>query len=195
YTSLYNKGVCNFGLIVKTCSLRLDGKETPVQAMLNFTNTPVVDARLTLNIGDVTFKPGDKIAYELILVPFGDHDVKTDHSVHQVRSDSVLEPYKVNVIVGKLLYDTYLPHVQAVDQQAEFTIDGGLNNAAVRVDGFKSFTRPKVLVKNETGLFVPLKLSYHDYDGIQSYLNADGSYGFSFIVNTTDGPSTIKVIQ
>ena len=195
YTSLYNKGVCNFGLIVKTCSLRLDGKETPVQAMLNFTNTPVVDARLTLNIGDVTFKPGDKLAYELILVPFGDHDVKTDHSVHQVRSDSVLEPYKVNVIVGKLLYDTYLPHVQAVDQQAEFTIDGGLNNAAVRVDGFKSFTRPKVLVKNETGLFVPLKLSYHDYDGIQSYLNADGSYGFSFIVNTTDGPSTIKVIQ
>ena len=103
--------------------------------------------------------------------------------------------YRVDVTVGKLLYDTYLPHVQAVDQQAEFTIDGGLNNAAVRVDGFKSFTRPKVLVKDETGLFVPLKLSYHDYDGIQSYLNADGSYGFSFIVNTTDGPSTIKVIQ
>ena len=50
--------------------------------------------------------------------------VHSVHSVHQVRADSVLEPYKVDVAIGKLLYDTYLPHVQAVDQQAEFTIDG-----------------------------------------------------------------------
>ena len=115
YTSLYNKGVCNFGLIVKTCKVVLDGKETPAQSMLNFTTKPMVEARLTLNFGDVTFKPGDRIAYELILVPFGDYDVKTDVSVHQVRSDSVLDPYRVNVTVGKLLYDTYLPHVQAID--------------------------------------------------------------------------------
>ena len=163
--------------------------------MLNFTTTPIVDARLTLNLGDVTFKPGDRLAYDVILVPFGDHDVKTDRSVHQVRSDSVLDPYRVNVAIGKLIPDTYLPHVQAFDQQAEFTIDGGLNNAAVRVDGFKSFTRPKVLVKNDMGVFVPLKINHYDYDGIQSYLNPDGTYGFSFIVNTTDGASTIKVIQ
>ena len=163
--------------------------------MLNFTTKPMVEARLTLNFGDVTFKPGDRIAYELILVPFGDYDVKTDVSVHQVRSDSVLDPYKVDVTVGKLLYDTYLPHVQAVDQQAEFTIGGGLNNAAVRVDGFKSFERPRILVKDDMGIFVPFKVNHYDYDGVQSYLNADGTYGFSFIVNTTDGPSTIKVIQ
>ena len=106
-----------------------------------------------------------------------------------------MDPYRVNVAIGKLIPDTYLPHVQAVDQQAEFTIDGGLNNAAVRVDGFKSFTRPKVLVKNDMGVFVPLKINHYDYDGIQSYLNPDGTYGFSFIVNTTDGASTIKVIQ
>ncbi|MBR6057510.1 MAG: hypothetical protein IKP58_05000 [Victivallales bacterium] len=195
FTSLHNKGVCNYGIIVKNCSLFLNGKETHIQAMLKFNTAPIVDARLTLNLDDVTFQPGDRIAYDVILVPFGDYDVKTDNSVHQVRDDSVKEPYNVKVTVGKLVPDTYLPHIQAIDQQAEFTIDGGLNNAAVRVDGFKSFERPRILVKNETGLFVPLKLSYYDYDGVQSYLNADGSYGFSFIVNTTDGPSTIKVIQ
>ena len=42
----------------------LDGKETPAQSMLNFTTTPIVDARLTLNLGDVTFKPGDRLLRE-----------------------------------------------------------------------------------------------------------------------------------
>ena len=195
YTSLGNAHVCNFGLVVRKIDVRVGGRERPARAVLNFTDTPVVDARLTLDLGEVAFQPGDRIAYDLILVPFGDHDVQTDQSVRQVRADSALRPYRVEVAVGKLLPDTYLPRVQAVGQQAEFTLGGGRNNAAVRVDGFRTFERPRILVKDAQGAFVPLKVSHHAYDGIQSYLNPDGTYGFAFAVDTTDGPRTLRVVQ
>ena len=65
----------------------------------------------------------------------------------------------------------------------------------MRVDGFRSFERPRILVKDDQGRFAPLKVSHYDYDGVQSFLNPDGTYGFSFVVNTTNGAKTIRVIQ
>jgi len=150
---------------------------------------------LTLDEGAVTFKKGDYIDVYAVLMPWGDYYETTDDKVIAVRNDSLISPYKIEVAVGADVTEMFLPAIAAENSKAQFTISGGRNNAAVRIDGFADYVRPTIyeLVNGQWQVY---DTSYYGYDGIQVLPDGNGTYSFSFAIDMADGaPRTIKVEQ
>lgn len=179
-------------------------------AAVNYDNT----IGLTLDIrDDVTLKAGDVMKLNLVLLPWGGSwfqddgtrfEYTDDRLVRAVRENTLLDPLKVEAIVGSVIESVYLPEVKAENNVAEFTLSGGENNVAVRVYNFTYLTVPKIFEKNEAGEWVeyavcsennPDKSGFaHKYDGYSVYYDGDGTYSYAFIVAMTDKARTFKVV-
>ncbi|MBO5909048.1 MAG: hypothetical protein J6Q67_04630, partial [Clostridia bacterium] len=147
-------------------------------------------SRLSLDIGEITLKKGDYIDIDLILLPWGKANATDDSNVRQVRQDSCVEPFKLDVKSCELISDTYIPSVMAENNSAEFTVSGGHNNGVARIYGFDILTRPLVeeLVDGKwvtydlTSKTIPDKGGYaHYYDGYCAHYDDDGSFSYSFV--------------
>ena len=168
---------------------------------------------LTLDVsGKVTFKKGDTITLNLILVPWGDgygmtdyNRADTDWNVRQIRENSLLDPFKVTVANGTKIDSVFMPRVKSTDgKSAEFTISGGENNVTVRVYGMKKVARPVIyekvngewVVYDVSSLSTPDSLgNAHDYDGYMIHYDEDGTYSYSFVTTITDGQArTFKIV-
>ncbi|MFA6948400.1 MAG: hypothetical protein WCQ72_05415, partial [Eubacteriales bacterium] len=196
FDSLDSDGTVNFGLIVKSCNVTMNGESVTIPlALKNSFDGSLNYEALTFDTDTITFAAGDSIELNVILLPFGDFNITNDDSVRKVRADSVISPYTLDIAVGELIGDTYLPRVAAADGKAEFTLSGGADNAVVRVDGFDSYERPAIYIKGENGEWSEYKTDTHGYDGIQCYYNDDGKYGFAFVCPMGDGktPVTLKI--
>lgn len=193
----------NFGLIVKDYSIVVDGKESSVG--LAFLN----DFRKHYYWGDMnygcltlsettSFKKGDTISIDLILLPCG--LVGQDHcqNVMNVYQDSVANALKIEAQVGTVADDTYIPTVVADGNVAEFTIEGGIAengngvNYAVKVQGFDKLSVPKVYEK-VNGEWVEYKFHTElGYDGYGVQIEND-KLTYSFVFTQNAEGKTFKV--
>lgn len=166
----------NFGCIIKNYSIIADGQKSDVGlAFLNdFRSNPTFGE---LNYGSLTldrsvsFKKGDKISVDVVLLPYGLVGQDNCDNVIKVYNDSVKNAITINASVGTVVADTWIPTVAAQNGVAEFTIGGGTYgdgaevNYAVKAQGFDLLTRPKIYEK-VNGEWIPYDYATElGYDG------------------------------
>ena len=179
----------NFALVVKDYSFTVGGKAYDGNLVLRDVKAENLNRMsLTLDLGEITLKKGDKFTINMILLPWGDPSAENDQNVRNVRQDACLDPYKVEASVGSVIEDVYLPRVMSEGGKAEFTLSGGTNNCVVRVYGFDKLTVPTVEEKVD-GKWVSYKLrsDTYAYDGYTVHYDGDGTYSYSFVVNMDGG--------
>ena len=200
YYSLYDyhvksgtNDVENFGFIVKSFDMTVGGKAFDgclVMRNSTFSDGAILNkVEIGVDADTLEFKKGDTLKFVFILLPFGVADQKDDHNVDYVIEDSVKNPWRVaSVVTGELVPDDYVAIVNCENDVAEFTVTGGRNANAVRVNGFTRLVRPKIqeLVNGE---WVDYVYNVQEFDGYQVNYSLDGFFDYSFIVemeNYTD---------
>ena len=178
---------CNFALIVRNSRITVNGVEQNIPFTVRDSSTKdITIGCLTLDAEKLSFKKGDTIGIDMILLPWGVGREETDDNVRTVREDSAFNPVSVDVKTGEKTEDTYLPIIRAENNQAEFTLKGGRNNNAVRVDGITSLSVPKIY-RLADGEWQRVELaSSNGYDGYSIRIGDDGKYSVSFIYNAAD---------
>ena len=189
---------CNFALIIKDSKIIAGGQEQNIPFVFKeHGDAEFTTGVLTLDAEELTFKKGDSIEIDLILLPWGIGTETNDANVLKVREDSALKAVKTTAAVGTVKDDTYLPTVKAANGIAEFTVSGGRGNITVKADGFKSMNRPEIYTLSG-GEWVEYDISsVNGYDGYSVHANYDGTYSFSFVF-ASEGPETsrsFKVVQ
>ncbi len=185
---------CSFGLVVRDSEIVMGGEKKDIPLVFREESTREKSAgTLTLDSEKTSFKSGDSIKLTLILLPWGQGTEQTDLQVQAVREDSALKPVTVTATKGTVKEDKFVPIVIAENGEAEFSIKGGRNNIAVRVDNFTNLECPDIYMNGEK-----LDLaSSNGYDGYAVYYNDDGTYSFSFVYEAKD-PDTVynfRVVQ
>lgn len=178
---------CNFGLIVRDSEIVMNGEKADIPfAFREFSTSEKSQGALTLDTKKASFKAGDSIKLTLILLPWGVGYEENDSTVLKVREDSALKPITVTATKGSVKADKLVPTVVAENNEASFSIKGGRNNIAVRVDNFTSLECPQILMNGEK---VNLASS-NGYDGYSVFYNDDGTYSFSFVYEAADPDTT-----
>ena len=189
---------CNFSLLIKNCTIVLNGKETAVPLVFRDSSTEdITTGALTLDAETVTFKKGDTIEMDMILLPWGIGTEDSIANVVRVREDSLLKPVTLNAEKGIVESDSYLPIVKAENNEAIFTVAGGRNNIALTVSGFDSVKAPTVY-RLVNGTWEKYELaSVNGYDGYSVKVQEDGKYSFSFIytAESPDDVCTFRAVQ
>ena len=179
-----NTGAVNIAFIVKDYDITIGGEK--YTGNLIFRENCIsgqTHVELSLDLGNVTLKAGDKIDLDLILLPWGESASENDDNVRRVREDTCIDPVKVKIKTGVDKSDTYIPMVIAKKNTAEFTVSGGRNNCVVRVYGFTDYKKPEISVKVD-GKWKEYEVAgINGYDGYQVYYDGDGTYSFSFVVD------------
>ncbi len=194
----------NFACFVKDYTVTVNGKESDVGlAFLNdFRTNPAFGqlnyGSLTLD-SSVSFKAGDTITVDIILLPYG--VIGQDHgdNAKNVYIDSITNPITVTATVGTAGDDTWVPTVIAENNAAEFTLTGGVSEGtpnvlyAVKVQGFNKLCKPEIYVL-ENGQWVEYEFSSeYGYDGYGVQCE-DGTVTYSFVFNQTAEGRTFKVV-
>ncbi|MBQ3151735.1 MAG: hypothetical protein IJB86_10880 [Clostridia bacterium] len=189
---------CNFALLIKDSKIVIGGEEQNIPFAVRNTSRPSASiACLTLDTKKIEFNPGDTIKLDIILLPWGVGNEETIESVTNVREDSIQNPTVLTAEVGTVIEDTFLPRIMADDGVAEFTVTGGRNNTAIRVDGFTSLNCPDVYAKVGDSYEKLSVASVNGYDGYTVHYNADGTYSFSFVYHAEnpDSTNTFRISQ
>lgn len=187
----------NFALLVKNSKIVKNGREYRTNFVFRDTAKDNLNyGALTLDEKCITFKAGDSITLDLVLLPWGTGREETDTNVQTVREDSALKPLTVTTQTGTAEDDRTVPTVTAQDNTAVFTLTGGRNNNAVRVNGFTGLACPTVELYSD-GQWKKVDLaSACGYDGyIVFYDKMTGYYDFSFVftAENPDASSTYRV--
>ena len=177
---------------------------------------------ISLDLGAVTLKAGDKITINAILLPWGSqemegsYDTIQDQNVRDVRANTLLDPITVTptadpavtnaTVTTEKVASAFLPRVKTTNgSEAVFTLSGGENNQTVRVDGFTKLTDPKIY-ELQNSAWVEYNVCSaltpdgngdgYSYDGYGVYFDSDtGTYGYTFVVDMTgDESRTFKVV-
>ena len=174
----------NFGLIVRKSDIRIGGERYDGNFVLyDRADGSLNTGSLSLDLGETVLRKGDRMEIEIILLPWGYSTSRNDKNVLAVRKDACVDPYRLTVLEGEEMEDSFIPSVRAKEGRARFLLEGGRNTAAVRVYGFGSYERPRIRYM-ENGRFRDLILaSGNGYDGYQVYRDGDGTYSFSFNVD------------
>lgn len=177
---------CNFALLVKDSKITVDGKESDIPfAFREKCSADVSEGCLTLDAENITFKKGDSIKIDLLLLPWGTGKEDNDSNVIKVREDSCLKP--LVSLNGK--NDGYVPTAKAENNEAVVTVKGGRGNNVIRVDGFTSMKKPIVEVKTADGWQNYNISSSCGYDGYMINTAPDGTYSISFVYKA-ENPDT-----
>lgn len=179
-----NADSVNFALIVISSDITVGGKKFDGNFVFRDSYDGTLNTgALSLDLGETTLKKGDTLELRIILLPWGYSTSKNDNNVRGVREDSCIDPYKLTAVKGTQIKDDFIPSVRAEGGEAVFKLSGGKNYAAVRVYGFEKYTAPQISVK-ANGEALDFKVSSdHGYDGYQVYLDPDGTYSFSFVLD------------
>ena len=191
----------NLSFLIVNSEIILDGKKVDPSFIIKEGD---LHMSLSLDIGEVTFKKGDKIALNAIILPWGsevsDYSGKNfapDINVRRVRENSILSPIVITAGVDtEKVESTFLPTVKTTNgKSAEFTLSGGENNFAVKICGFDALSIPKVyeFVNGKWEKYeissedAPDKNGFaHSYDGYNVFYD-NGSYSYSFIITMNGG--------
>lgn len=189
----------NFALLVKNSKIVKNGREYRTNFVFRDSARDNLNfGALTLNETCITFKAGDTITLDLVLLPWGTGREETDLTVQTVREDSALKPLTVTAQTGTVAGDRTFPTVTAQNNTAVFTLTGGRNNNAVRVNGFTELACPTV-ERYSGGEWTRVDLaSLHGYDGYTVFYDKmTGYYDFSFVyvADNPDAAYTFRVLQ
>lgn len=177
---------CNFALLIKDSKITVDGKETDIPfAFREQGDSSKTEGCLTLDTEKITFKKGDSIKINMLLMPWGSGDEADDATVLKVREDSALKP----LISVNGTNDGYVPTVKAQNNAAEITVKGGRGNNVIRVDGFTSISKPTVEIKTADGWQNYNISSSCGYDGYMISTAKDNTYSISFVYKA-ENPDT-----
>ena len=159
--------------------------------------------RISLDLGDVSFKAGDKMVINAIVMPWGsqlyedgiideatgnfeydmelaDGTLYQDKNVRDVRENTLLNPLTVTSETDEIIESPFLPKVRSKDgKTAEFTLSGGENNVTVRVYGFDMLTAPKV-EEYVNGEWIEYVLSSKDTPDLKGYYHYYDGYGVQY---------------
>lgn len=199
----------NLSFLIKDAEFVIDGVKASPSFALRAFGTRLY---LTLDLDKVSFKNGDLIKINAIIMPWGSqmsvydsHDFAPDQNVRNVRENSILNP--VVAIADnncKVIPSPFMPKLRSTNGKgAEFTISGGENNIAVRIYGFDKLKAPIVYEKAD-GEWVNYSLSSqstpdrngyaHSFDGYNVFYDTDGTYSYSFVVKINGGKErTFKI--
>jgi hypothetical protein len=183
----------NYAVIIKSSDIVIGGKAWNGNFILRDSFGGNVNfSVLTLDLGKTTFKAGDHIYLEFIMLPWANRDLTSDSNILMVFEDSVKKPLKVaSVKTGTVVEEPYLARVLCVDNEAEFTVTGGRNRNVVRVDGFTALGRPAIEIIDKDGNATPYVTNVKDYDGYGVHLGRDCTYAYSFVYETEDPDAEI----
>ena len=186
----------NFALIIKNSKIVCGGKPLDVPfAFRENGDAETTSGSLTLDAQKLSFKKGDSIEIDLVLLPWGTGRETDDANVRAVRQDSALDPVRVTAVTGEVLPDACLPIVRCENGTAAFTLSGGANNIAVTAAGFASVKPPRIELWQNGAWTAYEVASLNGYDGYSVKPEADGTYAFSFIVPAAGEPVTLRVTQ
>ena len=164
----HQQGYANLAFLVYNYDFIIGGEKSDANFIINNIERKI---QLSLDLGDVQLKKGDKFSINAILLPWGSQELDReyadtqnpdanaiyydtvidgveymDKNVRDVRENTLLNP--VGVIAGentKTIESVFVPKVKSTNgSTAEFTISGGHNNIAVRAYGFEKLTAPKI---------------------------------------------------
>ena len=125
---------------------------------------------LSLNLGKVTLKAGDKLTVNAIVMPWGSQqyedgivkpeegnyeydmvineatgELYMDKNVRDVRENTLLKPLTATSETDEIIASPFLPQIKSKNgKTAQFTLTGGENNVTVKISGFDMLTAPKV---------------------------------------------------
>ena len=215
YVSLYDlyspgdsweKNNANLGIIIHSSEFIFSGEKCTENFVISGANAVY---SLSLNIGEVTLKPGDTMKINMIISPWGSAKSTDDKNVQIMRENTCLDPLTIEVANGEKIESVYTPKVMSTDgQTAEFTLSGSTSYVPVRIYGMEKLTAPKIYEKiiNEEGNeeWVEYVVNSYDnmdkigkrhyYDGYFAYRDPDGTYSYAFVVDMTDVESrTFKI--
>ena len=191
--SLNNTFGANEATFVRGYSVTRGGKpaEIPLTVREHAWND-FSDASLTLDVGPVTFKKGDTIHLDLILMPWGIGIEEHCENVKAVREDSCVNRLRITEADGATVNDEIIPTAFCVDNSAQFTVTGGGNNSVVKLKGFTRFGKLRVEELRD-GEWTPVELaSVWGYDGYGVRYEADGTYTYSFVYASDGSPRTFR---
>ena len=147
----------------------------------------------------VSFKKGDTISVDLILLPFGTVGQDDCNNVVNVYRDSVENALELTAEVGIAGADTWIPTMVAEDNVAEFTLKGGISqgtpevNYAIKVQGFDKLAVPKIYEK-VNGTWVPYNFATElGYDGY-GILCENEKLTYTFVFTQNAAGRTFKVV-
>ncbi len=188
---------CNFALIVRDSKIIMNGNECELPLVFReASDSAATNGMLTLDADLITFRKGDTIELNLVLLPWGVGTEESYETVLKVREDSALKPITLTAEKGTVVEDDILPIVKADDNEAVFTVKGGRNNNALTVTGLTSMKAPRIEILNN-GEWVKYETasSEHGYDGYTVKPADNGTYSFSFIytAETPDNEYTFRV--
>ena len=179
----------NEATIIRDSSIIRGGKKTDIPfTVRTFAYNDFTDTALTLDVGPVSFRKGDSIHLDLILLPWGT-GLETDcENVRKVKEDSAVNRLRAEAETGSVVNDIIIPTVRCENNEAVFTVTGGGNNSVAKIDGFTQFGRLKV-EERIGGQWTPVPLASEcGYDGYDVQYNPDGTYSYSFVFDA-DGTS------
>ena len=160
-------GYVNIAFLIYNHEVILNGEKIETRFKIRNYNNFVY---LSLDLGDVTFKQGDTIQINALMMPWGSEKLDPpeneadrvegqmyydtlvdgvpymDKNVRDVRENTLLNPVKLTADADcSVIESVYLPKIRTTNgESAEFTISGGHNNIAVRVYGFNKLTAPEI---------------------------------------------------
>ena len=181
---------CNFSFIIRDSEIICGGTKSDVKYAVRLNGTEEsTQGDLTLDTEKISFKKGDSISMNVILLPNGVGREKEDTHALSVRDE---EDLTVRATTGKATGDSIVPSVAAQDNKAEFTVTGGKNLTAVRVDNITTCAKPTIYV-NDGVEWKELDNSLHGYDGYSVTTSPDGTYSVSFVYDSDGTPITFRV--
>ena len=194
-----NKDIGNFGVIGKDEKITVNGQDSDVG--LAFLN----DFKGTLNYGsltldsDVSFKAGDTIEVDLVLLPYGLVGQKHYDNVVNVYNDTVVNAVQTTATVGSVVEDPWLPTVKAENNVAEFTVKGGLSEGTQEVNYTVKIENCTVLTTPQIQEFVNGQWVDYQYSteiGFDGYAVAceDGTLTYSFVFRASDAGRTFRFV-
>ena len=193
-------GYVNVSFLIYNSTIIQDGKEITPNFFLRNNDQYLT---LSLDLGEVTFKKGDTITINAIIMPWGSQELdysgsEPDANVRRVRENTLLNPLKATADADCQVIDSvFLPKLRTTNgESADFTLSGGENNVTVRVYGFNVLSAPLV-EEFVNGRWVKYDLSSsnapdaygygYEYDGYMVHYDGDGTYSYSFVTEMKDG--------
>ena len=192
------EGYVNLSFLVYNYEFIINGQKSDAKFAIVNENDHV---RISLDLGAVTLKKGDKFTINCIVMPWGSQEsvydsteIAGDQNVRDVRVNTLLNPLTpVAVEHCEVMDSVFVPKIRTTNGlDATFTLKGGQNNVAVRVYGFKRLTAPKIqeLVNGEwvdyqiSSAYTPDRFGFgYYYDGYSVHYDAeDQTFSYAFIV-------------
>ena len=140
------------------------------------------DTRLLLvpDCDDLVLEPGDAIELDAIFLPYGEIA-----GAETCRREAIAygsdAPRVTEVGIGEKLSD-FPATIRAIDDRADFVIQGGRNVVPIVVTGLSDYRWPSLYLQSEEGRRYLAQARVGDKDGVQVFCDADGSYAAVFLV-------------